>query len=169
MSAGDARRVLRWGSMAGAVMVFTAAVGMLESFEDRLVVYPVLSLGYLMLLWFVPVAGYQATRTPVLDGVEELPGGHRNLVGGTATGLLGGAILALFAVLVDSLDLREVFVAFSPRLAELLTGGRGVPEGLVATLALPAMLGLSGGLMHLLSLPARRRSCRPWSGWWWWR
>ena len=153
----DARRVMRWGSASGIVMVFTAAVGMLQAFEDRVVVYPVLSLGYLMLLWFAPVAGYQATSTPVRMGVEDPPKGLWNLTGGTLAGLWGGCILAAFTLVVDTFDLREVFVAFSPRMVELLTDGRGVPGGLPVTLLLPAALGLAGGALHLLPPMARRR------------
>ena len=140
-------------------MVFVAAVGMLEAFEDRLLEYPVLSLGHLMLLWFVPVAGYQATKTPALDGVERSPGNHRNVLAGVACGLVGGAILAAFTLVVDSFDLRGVFVAFSAKLVQLLTHGRGVLTGLVVTVLAPTVLGLVGGLglMHLVSAPARRR------------
>ncbi len=157
MRGSDIRRVLRWGSAAGIVMVFVAAVGMLEAFEDRLLVYAVLSLGHLMLLWFVPVAEYQVTKTPALDGVERSPGNHRNVLAGVACGLVGGAILAAFTLVVDSFDLRGVFVAFSAKLVQLLTHGRGVPTGLVVTVLAPTVLGLVGGLMHLMSAPARRR------------
>ena len=153
----DVRRTFGWGLKAGTVMTFTAAVGMLEAFEDRLLVYPILSLGYLMLLWIVPVAGYRATLAPVREGVDDVPKGRRNLIGGVAVGLMGGVILAVFAMIVDSFDLREVFVAFSPRLVELLTAGGGVPRGLVATVVLPALLGFAGGLMHLFSPVTRRR------------
>ena len=153
----DIRRMLRWGLMAGIVMLFTAAVGMLEAFEDRLLIYPVLSLGYLMLLWFVPVGGYQATNTPVLEGMEEPPKGPHNVVAGAVSGVLGGAVLAAFTVLIDSFDLRDVFVPFSVKLVELLTYGRGVPGGLLITVLLPTVLGLVGGLMHLVSPSVRRR------------
>jgi len=153
----DVRRMFGWGLKAGTVMTFTAAVGMLEAFEDRLLVYPVLSLGYLMLLWIVPVAGYRATLAPVREGVDDVPRGRWNLIGGVAVGLMGGVVLGVFAMIVDSFDLRRVFVAFSPRLVELLTAGGGVPRGLVVTVVLPALLGLAGGLMHLFSPVTRRR------------
>ena len=153
----DARRVLRWGTAAGIVMVFTAAVGMLQAFEDRVVVYPVLSLGYLMLLWFVPVAGYQAPSAPVPMSIEDPRRGLRSLAGGALAGLWGGCIVATFTLVADTFDLRDVFVAFSPRMVELLTYGRGVPDGLPVTLSAPAVLGLAGGASHLLSRMARRR------------
>ena len=157
MSSIDLRRMLRWGLTSGTVLVFTAAVGMLEAFEDRLLIYPVLSLGYLMLLWFAPVAGYQATNAPVLEGMEAPPKGPHNVVAGVVTGVIGGAILAAFTILVDTFDLRDVFVPFSIKLVELLTHGRGVPGGLLVTVMIPAALGLAGGAMHLVSPSVRRR------------
>ena len=153
----DVRRTLRWGLMAGTVMLFTAAVGMLEAFEGRVLVYPVLSLGYLMLLWFAPVAGYQATNAPVLEGMEKPVGGLHNVVAGAGTGVIGGVMLAAFTVLVDAFDLRDVFVPFSTKLVDLLTYGRGVPGGLLITVLVPVALGSVGGLMHLVSPSMRRR------------
>ena len=153
----DLRRILRWGWIAGGVPAFTAAVGMLEAFGDRLLVYPVLSLGYLLLLWMLPVAGYQVSNTPVLEGVEAPPKGFRNAAAGAAVGLLGGVVLAVFTALVNAFDMRAVFVSFSPRMVELLTRGMGAPAGLVFTALAPAVLGLAGGLMHLISSSWRRR------------
>ena len=153
----DMRRMLRWGMIAGGVMTFTAAVGMLEAFEDRLLIYPVLSLGYLLLLWFVPVAGYQSTSVAVLEGMEAPPKGLHNAMAGAVTGLVGGVVLALFAIVINAFDLRDVFVPFSPKLVGLLTYGLGVPEGLPYTVLVPAALGLLGGLMHLPPASVRRR------------
>ena len=151
------RRMLRWGWAAGGVPVFTAAVGMLEAFDKRLLVFPVLSLGYLMLLWFLPVAGYQASNAPVLEGAPPPSKGFRNAAAGAAAGLMGGAALAGFTVLVSAFDMRDVFVSFSPRMVELLTWGMGVPAGLAFTALAPAALGLAGGLMHLIPFSWRRR------------
>ncbi len=156
MNRFDPRRVVRWGLIAGVMMIFTAAVGMLESFEDRLLLHPFLSLGYLVLLWFVPIAGYQSTKVVTLEGMERVPAGPHNVVGGAISGLVGGVLLAVFTVLVDSFDLRDVFVRFSPKLVELLTGGWGVPSGLPATVILPTILGLAGGWLHVVT-PSRRR------------
>ncbi len=157
MIAIDMRRMLRWGMIAGGVMTFTAAVGMLEAFEDRLLIYPVLSLGYLLLLWFVPVAGYQSTNVAVLEGMEAPRKGLHNVMAGAVSGLVGGVVLALFAIVINAFDLRDVFVPFSPKLVGLLTYGLGVPEGLPYTVLAPAALGLVGGLMHLPPASVRRR------------
>ena len=157
MTSIDLRRILRWGSTAGTVAVFAAAVGMVEAFENRLLIYPVLSLGYLMLLWFMPIAGYQATNAAVLEGMETPPKGLHNVAAGAVTGVIGGTILAAFTILIDTFDLRDVFVPFSIKLVELLTHGRGVPGGLLITVLIPVALGSVGGLIHLVSPSVRRR------------
>ncbi|MDE0370614.1 MAG: leucine/isoleucine/valine transporter permease subunit [bacterium] len=157
MTGFDLRRSLRWGSIAGAVMVFTCAVGLFEAFEDRLLVYPFLSLGHVLLLWFLPLAGYQATNEPVLEGMEAPSKGLHNVVAGLVAGLAGGIVMGVFTVVVDALDVRDVFVRLSVRLVDLLTHGWGVPGGLVLIVAVPALLGMAGGMLHLVSASARRR------------
>jgi len=153
----DRRRSLRWGSIAGAVMVFTCAVGLFEAFEDRLLVHPFLSLGHVLLLWFLPLAGYQATNEPVLEGMEAPSKGLHNVMAGLVAGLAGGIVMGVFTVVVDALDVRDVFVRLSVRLVDLLTHGWGVPGGLVLIVAVPALLGMAGGMLHLVSASARRR------------
>ena len=157
MTGFDLRRSLRWGSIAGAVMVFTCAVGLFEAFEDRLLVYPFLSLGHVLLLWFLPLAGYQATNEPVLEGMEAPSKGLSNVVAGLVAGLAGGILMGVFTVVVDAFDVRDVFVRLSARLVDLLTHGWGVPGGLVLIVAVPALLGMAGGMLHLVSASVRRR------------
>ena len=157
MTPMDLRRTLRWGSLAGAVMVFTCAVGLFEAFEDRLLVYPFLSLGHVLLLWFLPLAGYQATNEPVLEGMEAPSKGLHNVMAGLVAGLAGGVLMGVFTVVVDAADVRDVFVRLSVRLVDLLTHGWGVPGGLVLIVGVPAMLGMAGGMLHLVSAPVRRR------------
>ena len=157
MTPVDLRRTLRWGSLAGAVMVFTCAVGLFEAFEDRLLVYPFLSLGHVLLLWFIPLAGYQATNEPVLEGMEAPSKGLHNVMAGLVAGLAGGFLTGVFTVVVDAFDVRDVFVRLSVRLVDLLTHGWGVPGGLVLIVGVPALLGMAGGMLHLVSASVRRR------------
>ena len=157
MTGVDLRRTLRWGSIAGAVMVFTCAVGLFEAFEDRLLVYPFLSLGHVLLLWFLPLAGYQATNEPVLEGMEAPSKGLRNVAAGLVAGLAGGILMGVFTVIIDAVDVRDVFIRLSARLVDLLTHGWGVPGGLVLIVGVPALLGMAGGMLHLVSASVRRR------------
>ncbi len=138
-------------------MVFTCAVGLFEAFEDRLLVYPFLSLGHVLLLWFIPLAGYQATNEPVLEGMEAPSKGLHNVMAGLVAGLAGGFLTGVFTVVVDAFDVRDVFVRLSVRLVDLLTHGWGVPGGLVLIVGVPALLGMAGGMLHLVSASVRRR------------
>ena len=138
-------------------MVFTCAVGLFEAFEDRLLVYPFLSLGHVLLLWFLPLAGYQATNEPVLEGMEAPSKGLHNVMAGLVAGLAGGVLTGVFTVVVDAFDVRDVFVRLSVRLVDLLTHGWGVPGGLVLIVGVPALLGMAGGMLHLVSASVRRR------------
>ena len=65
----DVRSGVKWGLAGGAAIVFTAAVGLVEAFDQtRMIVSPILSMGFLALLWLVPILGYQATVTEELGG-----------------------------------------------------------------------------------------------------
>ncbi len=150
-------RMVQSGGWAGLVMAFTAAVGMVESLDSRLVIHPVLSLGYLMLLWIVPLAGYRAGKTPELEGLVASPKGFAHVLAGLGAGLIAGFLLAVFVLIVDTVDSREVFVSFSPRLVDLLTAGRGIPSGLALAILVPTLLGGLGGGAHLLQPSVRKR------------
>ena len=115
----DPRAVVRSGLVAGTIAVFIAALGMVEVFDDRKVIDPVLSLGYLALAWIPVLFGYRITKTVVLEGVEAPPTGMRNVVAGAAVGLVGGLFLALFTVLFDTFDVREIFLNVNEQLVDL--------------------------------------------------
>ena len=153
----DARRAVRWGLSAGLVMVFTSSVGMLEAFDGRMVVDPILSLGYLALLWFVPVAGYRASVTQALEGMEAPEPGTGNLIAGLMTGAAAGAVLGLFTLLTTAVNLRDVFIKLSPLLNDLLTFGLDTGPGVILMFVIVTLLGLGGASFHLLTAITARR------------
>ena len=151
------RGALRWGLTCGVVMVFAAAVGMVQVFDEaRVVIHPVLSLGYLSLFWFVPLAGYLATKVKVLEGMTAPATGLRNPLLGALSGLVGWGMLAVFTLLINAFNLRDIFVKLSPKLVILLTFGRGLGAGLALMALAVVLLGAAGGALHLLSRPWRR-------------
>ena len=152
----DWGRVRAWGLYGGLTMAFIAAIGMVESLDARMMVHPVLSLGYLFLLWAPPAFGYAAAYEPVKEGMAAPAKGARDLVAGAVAGLLAGAVFGLFIVVAATFDLREVFVKLSPVLVDLLTFGRGVGFGVATWIVLSTGLGLAGGLLHVL--PERGRA-----------
>ncbi len=153
-------RVVKWGALAGATGVFVSVNGMVVSFVERSVIDPVLGLGYLALLWIPVVFGFQATARKKLEGVSAPKPGPYNLVGGAAAGLIGGVMLALLILLIDSVDLREQFPNISPELLEILTHtGEGeepaIGFGIVAMIVGGLGLGALGGALHYLDRRVR--------------
>jgi branched-chain amino acid transport system permease protein len=153
----DLRKTLRAGVIAGVVLVFIAAVGMVEGFNGRLVVHPILSLGFLALYWYVPVAAYKVGDEQVLEGQVAAEKTWMHVVAGALVGLIGGVMLWLLVVITDTLDLRDVFTRLSPRLVDILTFDQGVGTGLVIIVATTVTLGLIGGALHLVPAIWRKR------------
>ena len=151
----DWPRVAKYGLLAGLTMIFIAASGMIEELDKRILIIPVLSLGYLAVGW-VPVAmGYQAAREEAPEGVAVPIKGARDLVAGFLAGAIGGAALWLFAVFIDTFETREILRRASPTLVELLTFGQDRATALLLLVAGCGVLGLVGGL--LVAAPERVR------------
>jgi len=152
----DWHKVRVWGSFTGLALVFVSAAGMVETLERRMMIDPWLTLGLLSLLWIPLVFGFTAASEEVLEGIDPPKKGARDLVAGLVTGLIGGAVLGVFIIVIDSFDLRDVFVRLGPELVELLTFGRGVAFGVVVWLVICGGLGLAGGGLHVVSPRVRR-------------
>jgi branched-chain amino acid transport system permease protein len=147
----DVRRSVRVGLLGGLTAVFLSAVGMIESFDQAGPVIGPLSLGELLLFGVPFVFGLIAGQPPpVLKGFTEPSRGTRNVVAGAVAGLLVGALMALFIVLVDAFDVRDVLTRVSPQLVEILTYGQSLTVGILIGLVLDTMLGVAGGAFHLL-------------------
>jgi branched-chain amino acid transport system permease protein len=147
----EARAAVRWGAIAGTVMVFIGAIGMVETFDVRKVVDPFLSLGYLALFWAPLLFGYRATYVPVLEGMEAPKTGAHNVGAGALSGAVAGSMVAAFLVLADVINLREVLLNVTPALVDLLSFGQSVPLGALLLIAVSAAIGAAGGAFHLLS------------------
>ncbi len=153
----DLRKTLKSGAITGVVLVFIAAVGMVEGFNGRLVIHPILSLGFLALYWYVPVAAYKVGDEEVLEGQVASEKTAMHVVAGGLVGLIGGFMLWVLVVITNTLDLRDVFTRLSPRLVDILTFRQGVGTGLLIILVTTVTLGLIGGALHLMPAIWRKR------------
>lgn len=134
-------RILRVGALAGAGMIYVAAIGILATFNDRLIIDPALSLGYIVLFGVPFVAGLTFIKRQQLEGVEPEPISGRDVLLAAAAGVTGGLMAAAFALIVDSFpQVRSTFPNLSPEMVDLLTLGFGPAMGF---LVLPALAGLS--------------------------
>ena len=63
------KKLLIVGSATGAGAVMIALVGMFEGLDQRMLIAPVLSLGYLFFFVLPFVAGYLASKEDILEGL----------------------------------------------------------------------------------------------------
>ena len=152
----DWRRVLLWGGICALSLVSVSLIGLPVGMNKRILIEPVLSLGYLFLLWLPLVFGYVATTVVVLEGVEARKSGVADLLAGLTAGLMGGIGLTLLMVGLDTVNLRKPLVNWSPQLFRLLTFERGLEFGIPVWLGICAGLGLVGAVLHQLPAVARR-------------
>ncbi len=147
----DPAKAIRLGAIAGATAIFIAAIGMVEVFDTRSVIDPILSLGYLSLAWIPILFGYRVTVEPVLEGMDAPRKGPHNLIGGAVAGVTGGAMLGAFLLLIAAFNVRDILLNVTPEMAEIIGFDQSATVGAVILVALGGILGAIGGGFHLLS------------------
>ncbi len=152
----DWRKVVNYGLLTAMGMIFISLANMPIGLDSRKIIEPLLSMGYVSLLWLPVTMGYVVTSEKLLEGMTAHKKGPRELVAGLVVGLIGGGGLSLLVVLLDNFDLRDPLVNWSPQLFALLTFDNGVGHGVGVWLAIGAGLGLAGGSMHVLPTLARK-------------
>jgi branched-chain amino acid transport system permease protein len=153
----DVRHALYFGLVGGSLAVLVSAMGIVETFSDRVVIDPFLTSGYLLLILIFYGIGYLTGRPPpVLEGVEAPEKGVANAISGLIAGFVTAAMLGLLVIVTSLFDLRNVFVNLSPGLVEILTFGQSTGVGIVLLVFLGAVLGAAGGATHLMSDRWRR-------------
>lgn len=152
----DWSRVAKSGALAGLLLAFIAAIGMVTILDARTMIDPWLSLGYLSLLWVPVFFGYTAAAEPTPEGGTPPAKGPRDLMAGMVTGALSGLYFTFFIVIIDRFDLTEIFSNLLPRLVDLLTLDRSMAEAALIWIVGFALLGLIGGAMQVVSVSVRR-------------
>ena len=152
----DLRKIARLGAIAGLTASFVAAIGMVEVFNTRSVIDPILSLGYLSLAWIPLLFGYRVTYEPVLEGVEPPRKGLHNVMAGAFVGAAGGAALGGFLLWISTFNIREILLNVTPELVDILAFSQSAGSGAIILVALGAVLGGLGGGFHLMSDRWRR-------------
>ena len=149
-------RILRLGGVGALAQVFIALSGMPVGLDGRTIVEPVLSLGYLALVWLPLILGYRAGHQPVLEGVAAPAPGGREVAAGALTGVAAGAGISVLMALLANFDLRDPLVNWSPQLAEVCGFGQGAWFGAAIWPVIGAAVGAAGGALHLLAGRVRR-------------
>ena len=144
------------GSVAALGQVFIALSNMPVRLDERVIVKPVLSLGYLVLLILPFAVGYREGHQIKREGVPVYAPGANEVVGGFVCGAIAGGGLSLLAVLLANFDLREPLVNWSPMLLDILSFGNATWFAVVIWLAIGAGIGAAGGMLRLLGPRSRR-------------
>ena len=152
----DWTKLLRAGALLAIGQVFVALSGMPVSFDRRLMVDPILSLGYLALLWLPLVVGYVTGREQVLEGMPAYSKGGRDVLSGAVVGTVGNAGLTLLLIGITHFDIRDPLLNWSPQLLDLLTFDSSAWLGAFIWPAIGAATGAAAGGLHWVSARARR-------------
>jgi len=138
------------GLIFGVIAVYIAVVGILPLIEARWIVVGVVSLGDAALITIALGAGATVAWRRASQGF--LPLALPSLVAGGIAGLL----LALLAVAMQFLELRQIFISLSPALLGTLTFGLDVPLGPAILVGAGAAIGLLGAALTLAPSAIRR-------------
>ncbi len=134
------REVIGVASITGLTMIYVSAIGMLQAFNERFIIDPVLTMGYLVLFSIPVFAGHRFTRQEALEGLEVAPLSGADVAKAVVAGALAGFFLASFALIVEIFpQLRDTFPNLSPKMVELITLGYGTSAAFVV---LPVASGL---------------------------
>ena len=151
----DWKRIFKWGSICAAALLFVSLVGMPIKLDPKSIISPLLSLGYVSLLWLPLIFGYVASSRVVLEGVETTKPGLPDLLTGVLTGAIGGAGLTLLMLGIENFDIRDPLINWSPQLLEVLAfGARDLNSGV--WIGIGGALGLVGAGLHLIPESLRR-------------
>lgn len=154
----DWRRQIRFSLIGALSCAFIALAGMPIGLDRRSIVYPVLSLGYLSLLWVPFVLATLAGSQVVLEGMGERERDTRDLAAGALVGLGSALGLVGLMILVKNFNLRDPLVNWSPQLLDLLSFNRSTTLGMLIWVVLGTTLGLLGGAMHVVPATIRAKT-----------
>ncbi|HEX2154312.1 MAG TPA: hypothetical protein VHL52_10080 [Acidimicrobiia bacterium] len=152
----DWRRTLRVALLTGGVTIFLAAIGMVQAFNQRTLVEPIIKFGYLVVAAVPFTAGYLIARRLQVTGAET-PRTVGDVVSAAIAGAIAGAMTGAFVAFVQAVpNIREIFPNLGPQLVETLTYSLGTGGGFVANLVLGMVLAVCGAAVHWLSRPIQR-------------
>jgi branched-chain amino acid transport system permease protein len=144
------RRAGSGGLIAGVVMLYLAAVGIVEAFADREVITGYVTLGRLMLGLPPLMVGYWlAGRTQ---------GAGRNVLTGLLAGATAGALFGAGFLVATALSpgIREVLIRISQPLLDFVAFGLEPVPGAILNVVVAGALGAIGAWAHSMPTHIRR-------------
>lgn len=132
---------IKIGLTGGVTAVLLALIGMVEAFNQRDIVYGVITMGHTLLLMTAVFMGYMAAKKTTQ---RALP-----LVNSAVCGLVVSVCLFALVVLGNVINLRAMFINASPVLYNMITLGQGLEAGSVLLIVAGILSGVFGGLLCL--------------------
>jgi len=146
----------RLGLIAGITMSFTAAIGMIENFNKRVLVEPFILMGYVVLLGVPILVGLISARGRPNPLEKPIRDSRAGAVSGLIAGLFAGLVTSVFVLIVDTFDMTQFFPNMRPAMVEIMTFGFGVPIGLLVLILVTGVAGSLGGFIFGQSDSVRR-------------
>lgn len=144
------RKQIRFALIGALSSAFIALAGMPVGLDGRSIIQPVLSMGFLSLLWVPFVMATLAGSEVVLEGMTARTRDSKDLLAGGLIGLGSASGLVLLMLLIQNFNLRDPLVNWSPQLLNLLSFSRSLAVGALLWLLLGLILGVFGAAMHVL-------------------
>ncbi|HEX6231350.1 MAG TPA: hypothetical protein VF029_06525, partial [Actinomycetota bacterium] len=139
-----------WGGIVGGlVLAYVALVGLIERFASLRLVGEPITLGRLLLALPPFAFGYVLARPRIVAGERRTVSPSSGALAGALAGVLTSAVFGALVVSADRFGIariRQVFIAATPGLVDVVAFGRGLAAGLTILLALGLVAGTLGGL-----------------------
>jgi branched-chain amino acid transport system permease protein len=148
------RRALVYGAFGGAAGIHVSLVGLVGSLQSVPAIGDLLSLGTLLPFLIAALAGWASGGPSARK--QLFPTRGQCLALGALAGAVTGAIVALLAIAIETVDLSWIFVNARPALAETLQFGQGPVVGSLILIGGAALAGLGGASLHVLPGPLAR-------------
>lgn len=152
------RRIGFTGAIVAIVLVYLAAVGLIEQLSKVYALGPSITIAQVFLVVPVVLAGWLATRPRVEGGARQSLTTLDGTLTGAATGLVTGVVVALITAAVSAFGpdrIRPVFVSVTPKLITQMGFDHGPGAGFVIWVVLGSILGAIGAALRSLSKDAR--------------
>lgn len=152
----DFKRSINFGLLTGVSMSFLGSIGMIETFNARTLINPILRMGDLFLYGTLLAIAYFAARGEL--NVLEQPKVEKGtgMLTGAAAGLVAAVFTSLFLLLIDSVNVVRFFPNMDQSMIDSLTFEQGIPLGLLLLAAASVVVGAVGGLLPALSKEVRK-------------
>ncbi|KAA3656563.1 MAG: leucine/isoleucine/valine transporter permease subunit [Chloroflexi bacterium] len=148
------RETIRWGLLAGVILLSISAIGMVEAFNERDIITGVFAMGQLVILSGPLLATYFLTRPKTED---ENRNAAQMILRGFVIGVLTAVpVVILILVTLVWTNIRDFLVNVSPALVEILTFGLTPIVGSLVLIGIMAVLGIVGAVIHLIPEKVRK-------------